>query len=306
MKHKSLLVGLLVGLLAFNSVGFASAQGPVPGEVTGPRPPARRNPPAVEIKGEIIAIEGNALTVETGGRGVLTVHTDGHTQFRAKDDPDFSLADLRVGDTIAARGRLVGERALLARVVLLIPVEVADSAGGRVTAISGGTISVEDKDGNVIDIVTSADTRFRVRGKPNASIDDIEVGMGVGAVGQFDTGGALRAKVVIAAELRGPKGGPVEAGRVSEMNDDTFVLSFPDGSTLGITTDAATIVITRGDDGPVLGSLGDVTEGANVVVMGIPSSSGGSLAARVILLGNGPGRVPGAASPAPLGKPFQF
>ncbi len=319
MKHKSLLVGLLVGLLAFSSAGFAFAQGPAPNDVTGPGPPARRNLPGAEIKGEVTAISGDALTVETGHRGVLTVQTDANTQFRAKDDPEFSLADIRVGDTIAARGRFVGEGVLSARVVLLVPAEIADNARGKVTAISGDTITIEDKDGNATEIVTSTDTRFRIKGKPEATIDDIEVGMLVGAVGQFDAVGALHAKVVIAAKPRGPKGGPIEFGPVSEVNGDAFVLSFPDGSTLTVTTSAETIVIRRGEGGPSLGSLGDVTEGAIVVVMGIPSSDGGSIAARVILLGNSPraprpavpgqvapNQTPGSTGPAPLNDPLQF
>jgi hypothetical protein len=288
MKHKTLLTGLLAGWLVFSSVGFAYAQGFTLSAAEGLKPPARGSRFGAEIKGEVTAINGHALTVETVHRGAIAVHTDANTRFRAKNNPGFSLADIRVGDTIAARGRLTDDGTLSARVVLLIPAEAADNAHGKVTAISGDAITVEDKDGNATDIVTSADTRFRIKDRPDATIDDVEVGMLVGALGQFDAGGALRAKLVTAAEPRGPKGGPIEAGRVSEANGDAFVLSFPDGSALAVTTDAATVVIMRGEEGAALGLLGDVTEGAVVVVMGLPSSDGRSIAARVILLGRAP------------------
>jgi hypothetical protein len=281
MKHKNWLVGLLVAMLALSSTGFAYAQAPQP-------PLGRGDRRGALIEGEVTAIDGDALTVETRHRGTLTVQTDESTRFRAKGDPDFSLADIRAGDTIAAQGRFVEAGTLLARVVALVPPELSDQARGRVTAVEGDTITIDDADGNPIEIATSDETRFRVKGQPDVSIDDVEVGMNLGAIGQFDAGGVLAAKHVVAAQPRGPKGGPIEAGKVASVDGAELTLEFPDGSTLAVTTDASTIVIVRGDEGPALGSIGDVSEGAPVVVMGVPSGNGNSIAARVILLGRGP------------------
>jgi len=276
MKHTTLLIGLLVGLLAFGGIGLAHAEGPKPFGRDGQR--------GAIVAGEVTAIDGAALTLDTPHRGSIVVQTGAQTRFRAKDNPQFSLADIEVGDTIAARGRFSSEGALAARVVILIPDELSDSVRGKVIAVDGSTITVEDRDGNAVDIATSADTRFRVKGKPEASIDDVQAGMLLGAIGQFDANGALVAKQVAAVRPRGPKGGPVEVGSAAEVNGGEFALGFPDGSTLTVTTDASTLVMTRGENGPALGSLDEVKEGARVVVIGVPSGDGSGIAARVILL----------------------
>ncbi len=288
MKGKSsrLLVGLLVGLLVFSSAGFAYAeQG---------RPPAGRGERrGAMLKGEVTAVDGAALSVQTEHRGEVTVQTNANTRFRTPDGEELSLADIQVGDTIGAKGRFTAENTLAARAVVLIPPELADTVRGKVTAIEGNTIAIEDKDGNATDVVTSAETQFRVRGQPDASIDDIEVGMLLSAAGQFDASRALIAKHIVAGEAREPrqrrlpKGGPVAGGQVSKANGDEFVLSYPDDSTLTVTTDASTLVVKRGENGPALGSLSDVSQGARILALGVPSEDGSSLAARVILVGFG-------------------
>lgn len=281
MKGKRVWVGLLVGMLAYSSVGVAFAQ--------GTQPPARIDRRLAVVEGEVSAIDGQTLTVETLHRGTLAVQTDENTRFRARDDADFSLADIEVGDTIAARGHFTGSDTLQARLVLLVPDEVADHARGKVVAVDGDTIRIEDKDGNSIDVITTADTRFRVKGKPDASIDDVKVGMLLGAAGAFDAGGALVAQHVIAAEARGPRGGPIEGGVVAAVDGNQFVIDYPDGSSLTVVADAATLVIKRGDagDGAAHGSLSDVVEGSRIIALGIPSGDKSSLTARVILLGGG-------------------
>ncbi|HKZ86249.1 MAG TPA: DUF5666 domain-containing protein [Anaerolineae bacterium] len=280
MKHTTLLIGLLVGLLAFGGIGLAHAEGPKPFGRDGRR--------GAIVAGEVTAIDGAALKLDTRYRGSIVVQTGAQTKYRAKDNPQFSLADIEVGDTIAARGRFTGEGAFAARIVILVPDELSDSVRGKVIAVDGSVITVEDRDGNAVDIATSADTRFRVKGKPEASIDDVQAGMLLGAVGQFDASGALVAKRIVAAKPRGPRGGPVEAGRVAEVSGDALILSYPDGSMLTVTTDASTLVVKRGEDGSTLGSLSDVSEGAGIVVMGIPSEDGRSIAARVIIAAGGP------------------
>ncbi|HEY4691521.1 MAG TPA: DUF5666 domain-containing protein [Anaerolineae bacterium] len=277
MTRRTLLVGLLVGLLVFSSAGFAYADPARP-----LAPGARRG---ATIEGEVTAINGDALTVQTEHRGTLTVQTDEHTRFRAKGDPGFSFADIKIGDTIAANGRFTGESTLLARVVVLVPADVADAVTGKVTAVNGDEITIEENGDAVVTIITTADTTFRVNGKPGASIEDVQAGTLIAAAGQFDADGALIARHVVARQPRTYDGGPVAGGKVAEVNGGEIVVSYPDGSSLTITTDASTLVIKRGEGGPVLGSLGDVAVGARIVAMGVPSSDGNSLAAKVILIG---------------------
>ncbi len=281
MKRK-VLAGLLVGLMAFGVVGFAHADSPA--AMTEARV---KNSPGATIKGEITAIDGDALTVQTEQRGATTVQITGRTRFRAKGDPNFTLADLKVGDVIAAQGRFTGDKTLEARRVILVPADLADTARGKVTAIDGGTITIEDKDGSAIEVVTSEDTKFRVKGVEDATLADVKVDMLLGAAGRFDASGSLIAGQVLAGPMpeRKGQGGPIQGGEVSEVNGGEIVIDYIDGSSLTVTTDATTLVIQRGNDGPATGSLSDVTAGSRIVVMGTPSSDGSRIAARVILVG---------------------
>lgn len=281
------MVVLSAGVLALTGAGLAHAEPAQP-------PLGRADRRGALIEGEVTAIQGDALTVETRHRGEIAVQTGEYTRFRARDVAGFSLAGIEVGDTIVARGRFTGERTLQAWLVALVPAELADRAHGKVVAVDGSTITVEDKDGNTVNVVISANTRFHLRGNPDASIDDIEVSMALGAAGQFDADGNLVALHVRAGEPRTRrllKGGPIAAGKVSEIVDGEIVLSYPGGSTLAVATDASTIVITRGEDEPVLGSLNDVEEGERIVAMGAPSDDGAGLTARVILIRNRVGPV---------------
>ena len=277
MKGKSLIVGLFVGLLVFGSAGFAAAD--------SARPPLR---PGVTVAGEVTAIDDHTLTIATEHRGVVRVRTNTDTRFRAPDNPDFSQDDIEVGDTIAARGSFADETTLEARLVVYISPELADRAHGRVTAVDGGILIIENRDGVTTRIITSADTKFHVRGDRDGSIDDVKVGMLLGAAGRLDANGILNAKHVFASERREPRwprGGPVAAGRVSQANGSEYVLRYPDGSALTITTDASTIIVRQSGDGPVLGTLNDVIQGSLIVAIGIPSDGGDSLSARAILVG---------------------
>ena len=68
------------------------------------------------VRGEVTAIEGATLEVETAD-GSVTVHTDEGTRFRIPGDDDPSLDDIAVGDAISAVGRWNDDGSLQARVV---------------------------------------------------------------------------------------------------------------------------------------------------------------------------------------------
>ena len=286
MKRNTLFVGLLVAVLMLSSFGFAYAE--------GSQPLGRAQARVALVKGTVTGIDGDALTVQTGQRGTLTVKTGANTKFgRAQDTgglklEKITLADIKTGDVVTVRGRFVDDKTLEARAVLLLPADMADDVRGKVTAIDGSTISVETRDGKTIHIITSAETRVRVKGKPDASVKDIEAGMLIGATGKFDADGALVARRILAGQPPKRtlfKGGSIAGGKVSSANGGQFVITHPDGSSVTVTTDASTLVITRGANGPAVGSLSDVKEGSRILALGVPSQDGSSLAARVILVG---------------------
>ena len=286
MKRNTLFVGLLVAGLMLSSFGFAY--------VEGSQPLGRAQARVALVKGTLTGIDGDALTVQTEQRGTLTVKTGATTKFgRAQDIGSLklekiTLADIKTGDVVTVRGRFVDDKTLEARAVLLLPADMADDVRGKVTAIDGGTISVETRDGKTIHIITSTETRVRVKGKPDASVKDIEAGMLIGATGKFDADGALVARRISAGQPPKRtlfKGGPIAGGKVSSANGGQFVITYRDGSSVTVTTDASTLVITRGANGPAVGSLSDVKEGSRILALGVPSQDASSLAAHVILVG---------------------
>lgn len=77
--------------------------------------------------------------------------------------------------------------------------------GGKITAISGTTITVQLKDGSA-KIVTTAATTFQLDGKP-ARLSDIKVGMFAHAEGSRGADGTFTARCLLAS-TRAPDGPP--------------------------------------------------------------------------------------------------
>lgn len=71
------------------------------------------------VRGEVTAIEGSTLTVDTP-RGEKTVMTNERTRFRMRGVESPTLADIKVGSKIVALGRPDGEGGLSARMVVII------------------------------------------------------------------------------------------------------------------------------------------------------------------------------------------
>lgn len=70
----------------------------------------------------------------------------------------------------------------------------ANAVFGRVTRISGSTISVTDEQGNVVKVTTSGSSRFSKTS--NATIGDLRVGSNVVVQGQRGSDGSFTASVV--------------------------------------------------------------------------------------------------------------
>ncbi len=70
----------------------------------------------VKGRGQVTAIEGSTLTVETR-RGPYTVVADEGTRYRARDIEDPSLADVQVGDAIFVIGLEQDDGTILAKVI---------------------------------------------------------------------------------------------------------------------------------------------------------------------------------------------
>jgi riboflavin synthase alpha subunit len=284
------VAGLLVIALLITGVGVAVAA-----PATAPRGNA--------LVGDVTAINGNTLTVQTLQRGQFQVQTDAQTQFVTKDNATITLSDIKVGNRIMARGSWSGN-VLQAQLIALAPADLRDLVAGRVASINGSTLVVTRRDGSNVNVVTSADTRFRSPDSLTPALANIKVGDAVEAAGVLN-GDTLTAGQVNFRTLRKPNS-PITLGQINTIEGNSLTLKLPFGETLTVNTTATTLVVERGQGGAQVGSLSDLTASEGVMVIGTRSEDGGSITALVIVVGRGKranSNQPGLRAPQ-NGQPF--
>ena len=187
------LVGLLV-LVAVLATAVASyAQGDAPNR-PGPRPMPG---------GEVMAVGAAGFTLQTRRPETLTVHVGADTHILLLEtQAQGSLSDIKVGAHVQVEGRRGADGVIEARRVVVEP--AGDRAEGRVTAVTGGTITAQSPEGQAT-IVTDVGTRF-YRERDAATLADVTVGKGVTAYGQMQADGSLKARLVFIHD--GPPEGP--------------------------------------------------------------------------------------------------
>jgi exosome complex RNA-binding protein Csl4 len=181
MKTK-LLIGTLAALVILGLVGgvaFAAE-------------PSRR----LCGLGKVTAIDGDTITVENR-RGTFDILTDADTVFRVKDVESPTIDDVNVGDIVAGQVEKQEDDTLLAKVVAVVPPKQQRVRGlGKVTAIDGDTITVENRRGT-FDVLTDADTVFRVKDVESPTIDDVNVGDIVAGQVEKQEDGTILAKAIV-------------------------------------------------------------------------------------------------------------
>jgi len=147
-------------------------------------------------RGEVTAVGDDDLTLETPGRGALTVRITGQTRFRipGTDDPD--LDDIAVGDRIVVAGHRDRDGNLVAREVGKLPEKIE----GTVTTIQETSLQI-DTAGGPVTAHTDENTRFHIPGDDDPCLDDI-------AAGWWRQDGALLARRVVRPRPEGETQAP--------------------------------------------------------------------------------------------------
>lgn len=174
-----------------------------PGLGGGPGGPGGRGGPGHGPRGiTITAIAGSDISLETADGWTRTITVDADTAYSKSGDA-IALGDLAVGDEIAFRQTLEDDGSWTIDAVAVILPHV----GGEVTAVSGSTITVEQRDGTTATITVNGNTEYQVNGD-NAALADVEVGMFLVAAGTENADGSLTATDVRAGERgMGGRGG---------------------------------------------------------------------------------------------------
>jgi hypothetical protein len=152
------------------------------------------------IRGTVSDLSSTGFKVTTRGGAVWTVTVDGSTEFRF-GTADGSLADVTNGSTVVVLGESAGDNALKALTVRV----AADKVVGTVSAKTADTIVVETRGGTSVTLHVDRETTYRVAGVEDATLDDVAVGMRIGASGRARSDGSLDADAVVAGT--GKRGG---------------------------------------------------------------------------------------------------
>jgi hypothetical protein len=241
MKRKTkLLVGLVLLGMLLSVTGTAWAE-----ETAGP----------AALRGQVAAIQGTTLVVTTPSGEERRVVTHNDTRFLIPGVQDPSLEDVDVGDFVGVWGEGPENGALRAKVVLVVPAELAHRRNfvqGRVRAVEGLTISVETGQGERL-VITHESTRFFIPGVDKPGIDDVLVGDPILALGRPDEEGSLLARLVAIVTPRQVRRHTIR-GVITGIEGDTIGLLTRRGE-IRVLTDRETIFRIPGVEDPGIDDL---------------------------------------------------
>ena len=157
-----------------------------------------RVPDGVEalLLGKVTGVAPPTIEVQTRP-GTDVVITDENTRFFVPGVENPSLADIAVDDIIMAGG-VRDDDGLHALVVAVTPERPQRAIRrGTVAAKDGSALTLETPNGDQLTVVTDEQTRFRVVGVDEPTINDIQVGFQAVAAGVLDPAdGTLLARIV--------------------------------------------------------------------------------------------------------------
>jgi uncharacterized protein DUF5666 len=152
----------------------------------------------------VTAVEGSNLSLKTDDGWTRTITTTASTKV-TRGGATIAIGDIKAGDHVRFRETRNADGTFsITAVDVVVP-----SVVGKVTAKTADTITVQGLDGNTATIHVSGSTKYRVPGKDNATLGDIEVGAIVGAQGEKRADGSIDATTVRGA----PKPGRWFGGR---------------------------------------------------------------------------------------------
>lgn len=231
------------------------------------------------LAGKLADIGDDTLTVETG-HGLATVRVDGETVYRTRDVEEPGLDDLEAGMRVVARGTLGLDGSLLAQVVAVPWVGPRQARlTGKVSAIKGTTLAL-DTPGGQVNVLTDAETVFRVPGVEEPTLADVDTGDQVIATGIWEDETTFRAiGVGVRGGRRAGQRGVVR-GRAIGVGTDRLVLGTLRGP-VTVLLDDETRYRVPGVDDP---GSDDIEVGASVGVRGVWNENGTLQAVGVAVL----------------------
>ncbi len=233
------------------------------------------------LRGQVAAIEGDTLLVNTVSGEERSVIAGEDTRLRIPGVREPSIEDIEVGDYVGAWGEINEDGQLLATVVVILPSEMAPRRFlvlGHVAAMEGQTLTVETGQGERM-VVTDDATRFRIPGVEGPGLEDVSVGDPILALGRPDDEGNLLARVV-AIVTPGQVRRHTIRGVIEGIEGDTIGLLTRQGE-VRVVTDKETNFRIPGAEDP---GLDDLEVRDLIVVLGTWEAEGEVFHARAVRL----------------------
>ena len=213
-------------------------------------------------------------------RGKVTVFTDENTVFRIPGIDEPTAADLKEKMPVVVMGQYRDDdQSFHASAVAAIPGRIIRRhvVCGELAAIDGDTLVLTtNRDGDEVHIQTIDETTFRVRGLENATIDDLNVGDRIVALGHKEENEDFIARSVIVVPWRPRR--IVVRGEVTSAGDSFLALETSHRGELAFAITDETQFRIPGKDDP---GLDDITVGDKVAVLGYKDRDG-NLIARIV------------------------
>lgn len=153
---------------------------------------------------KITAIDGSRLSLATDDGWTRTISVTPTTTI-TRGGAAATTSDLHVGDAIRFRQHREADGSFTITAIDVVPPDVV----GTITAVSGTTVTLIDRDGATVTVHVAASTRIRVRGVENATVDDLANGQVAVAIGERRPDGSIDATRIVAGTLREPRPGKV-------------------------------------------------------------------------------------------------
>ena len=272
MKTRVLAIMLVVLALATAFAGAlpASAQAPSAAGV---------------IRGEVAAVSDSGFTLNTLNGRTAAVTVTETTRYRIPGIQNPSLADIKAGMVVQARGTWNSDNtAFAAQNVVAATREMIRQhlVGGVVTAVdpAAGTLALKTPQAVEWTIHTTDQTRYRIPEVQEPTLADVKVGDQALVFGR--PGATAREGTALLVTVR-PEGTVAGRGQVTAISGNTLTVETWLGSGT-VTTDDATRYRAPGIANP---SLSDIKVGATIAVIGSKQSDGSVLAKTIGILNQG-------------------
>jgi hypothetical protein len=217
----------------------------------------------------VSAVSGNTITAKRPDGSTQSITVNSSTVYTIAGTA-AQLSDIKSGLQIHATGTLSNGTLTATHIDAVLP-----HLGGKLTAISGSTLTVTDRAGTARKIVVSAGTTYQRSGAA-ISLSDLQVGNQIDAAGSLNSDGSLAARVVHVIL-------PAVDGAVTAVSGSTITVQArgPSAGTKTITVNSSTTYTLGGPGSPATGSLSNVQVGSHVHAEGTLNSSGVLLASAV-------------------------